>query len=171
MLPPVCYLLSTNPSTDLGNRCLTSLTNYKRFVLQQSKIVFFLKLVYISIFCRTSVSYVFNCILQCFLCLLTGLNLVGRREYQNHSYQPASFTAMECDPSPSRHSHRSRYQSSLMGFGPSSLQYPPYPGHTVPDTAPPKHNMPVNGPASSQADRDDSPMVGVCMQQSPVAIH
>uniref|UniRef100_A0A1Y1N919 dual-specificity kinase n=2 Tax=Photinus pyralis TaxID=7054 RepID=A0A1Y1N919_PHOPY len=101
-----------------------------------------------------------------------GLNLVGRtRDCTNHTYQPASYSAMECDPSPSRHTHRSRYQAPLMGFGPSSLPYSAYPGHVVADSTPPKHNPPTNGPTPGQADRDDSPMVGVCVQQSPVAIH
>lgn len=98
--------------------------------------------------------------------------MVGRqRDLSNHSYQPASYTAMECDPSPSRHSHRQRYQTTLMSLGPVSLPYAPYPGHAVPDGTPPKHNPPPNGPQNSQNDRDESPMVGVCMQQSPVAIH
>lgn len=106
---------------------------------------------------------------------LSGLNVVGRqRDLSNHSYQPASYTAMECDPSPSsRHSHRQRYQPTLMSLGPTSLPYAPYPGIMVPDGTPPnKHNAPPNGPQNSQNDRnDESPMVGVCMQQSPVAIH
>ncbi|KAF5277903.1 hypothetical protein FQA39_LY06055 [Lamprigera yunnana] len=101
-----------------------------------------------------------------------GLNLVGRtRDYSNHSYQPASYSAMECDPSPSRHTHLSRYQAPLMGFVPSSRPYTGYPSHVMPDSTPPKHNPPTNGPTSGQTDRDDSPMVGVCVQQSPVAIH
>lgn len=99
--------------------------------------------------------------------------MVGRsRDLGNHSYQPASFTAMDCDPSPSRHPHRQRYQAPLMGYGHSSLPYAPYSGHGVPDGNPPnKHNPPPNGPPSTQTERDESPMVGVCIQQSPVAIH
>lgn len=88
---------------------------------------------------------------------------------------------MECDPSPSRHTHRQqqqpqqRYQaaaSSLMSFGHSSLPYTPYNtgGHQLPDSTIPNTKAPTqNGPQNK--DRDDSPMVGVCVQQSPVAIH
>ncbi|XP_018570401.1 serine/threonine-protein kinase minibrain isoform X1 [Anoplophora glabripennis] len=100
-----------------------------------------------------------------------GLNLVGRsRDLSGHAYQPSSFTAMECDPSPSRHTHRQRYQGSLLNHGPTSLQYAPYSGSMM-DSTPPKHNQASNGPPNKPTDRDDSPMVGVCVQQSPVAIH
>ncbi|KAJ8982345.1 hypothetical protein NQ317_013095, partial [Molorchus minor] len=101
-----------------------------------------------------------------------GLNLVGRsRDISGHAYQPSSFTAMECDPSPSRHPHRQRYQGPLLNHGPTSLQYAPYPGSMM-DSTPPKHNQASNGPQNNKpTDRDDSPMVGVCVQQSPVAIH
>lgn len=103
----------------------------------------------------------------------SGLNLIGRqRDLLNHTYQPASYTAMECDPSPSRHTHRQqRYQATapLMSFGHSSLPYTPYTGHPVSDNTPQKQTSAQNGPQNK--DRDDSPMVGVCVQQSPVAIH
>ncbi|XP_017786175.1 PREDICTED: serine/threonine-protein kinase minibrain isoform X3 [Nicrophorus vespilloides] len=108
-----------------------------------------------------------------------GLNLLGRsRDLQNHSYQPSSYTAMECDPSPSsRHPHRQWVPVPYMSFGTQYLPYAaaPYPGHSVPDGTPPKHNPPQNGPSKAAAaqndSRSESPMVGVCVQQSPVAIH
>lgn len=114
-----------------------------------------------------------------------GLNLVGRaRDLTGHPYQQqqlSSFTAMECDPSPSRHPHpRQRYPAastvSMMNHGPQSLQYAPYPGSRLESTPPSKHNQVAqsNGPQSGKSssnDRDDSPMVGVCVQQSPVVIH
>lgn len=87
---------------------------------------------------------------------------------------------MECDPSPSRHPHpRQRYPpaptASMMNHGPQSLQYAPYPNSKMESTPPSKHNQVAqsNGPQSksSSNDRDDSPMVGVCVQQSPVVIH
>lgn len=103
-----------------------------------------------------------------------GLNMVGRtRDLSNHSYQPSSYTAMECDPSPSRHPHRLRLQPPIMGggggvggYGHSSLPYPPYPTHGH-DNTPPK--PPGGNTHGSSTDRDDSPMV--CVPQSPVAIH
>lgn len=88
-----------------------------------------------------------------------GLNMVGRqRDITKHnSYQQPNYTAMECDPSPSRHQHK---------------MYPVMPyGFMVPDGINQKHSVPQNGPNNSQTDRDDSPMVGVCVQKSPVAIH
>lgn len=100
-----------------------------------------------------------------------------QRELTNHSYQPPSYMAMDCDPSPSRHQHRQRYPVTIPivgigSIGSSSLLHTSYSGHTVPDGPVPNHNPQTqNGPSSSQADRDDSPMVGVCVQQSPVAIH
>ncbi|KRT82278.1 protein kinase, partial [Oryctes borbonicus] len=105
-----------------------------------------------------------------------GLNMIGgrQRELTNHSYQPPSYMAMDCDPSPSRHQHRQRYPVTLpiVGISSSTLIHTSFSGHTVPDGPAPKHNPQTqNGPSSSQADRDDSPMVGVCVQQSPVAIH
>lgn len=121
----------------------------------------------------------FKCCLMCVF-LVVGLNLVGWT--RDGSYIPASYSAMECDPSPSRHPHRSRYQTttvgappppSLLNHGPSSLPYAPYP-NTMMDNQTPKHNQAANGPQSKQTDsskEDSSPMVGVCIQQSPVAIH
>ncbi|XP_018319847.1 serine/threonine-protein kinase minibrain isoform X2 [Agrilus planipennis] len=130
-----------------------------------------------------------------------GLNLIGRsRDYTstsnavtttitaNHSYQPTSYTAMECDQSPSRlqqqqpqqqqqHSHRPpryHHQASLINYGPSSLPYQSYPGHAIPDGPSTKHGPTANGPTSNSAQvdkEDNSAMVGVCAQQSPVAIH
>lgn len=92
--------------------------------------------------------------------IIVGLNMVGRqRDITKHnSYQPQNFTAMECDPSPSRHQHKT---------------YPPVVPYSfmVSDGMNQKHGVPQNGPNNSQAERDDSPMVGVCVQKSPVAIH
>ncbi|KAJ3657327.1 hypothetical protein Zmor_009138 [Zophobas morio] len=114
-----------------------------------------------------------------------GLNLVGRsRELSSHSsYQQqqqqqqqsgGGYTTMECDPSPSRHPHRQRYhQAPMISYGPTSLQYAPYPGPMT-DGSAPKHNSSTtaNGPQQAkQSDRDDSPMVGVCVQHNSVAIH
>lgn len=117
---------------------------------------------------------------------VVGLNLVGWT--RDVSYIPTSYSAMECDPSPSRHPHRSRYQTtaaaaavgappppSLLNHGPSSLPYAPYPNTMMDNNqTTPKHNQAVNGPQTKQTDNnkdDSSPMVGVCVQQSPVAIH
>ncbi|CAH1370072.1 unnamed protein product [Tenebrio molitor] len=104
-----------------------------------------------------------------------GLNLVGRsRELSSHGYQQGGYTTMECDPSPSRHPHRQRYhQAPMINYGPASLQYAPYPGPMTDGNAP-KHNnsTTANGPPPpKQNDRDDSPMVGVCVQHNSVAIH
>ena len=116
---------------------------------------------------------------------VAGLNLVGRsRELSSHSsYQQqqqqqqqsgGGYTTMECDPSPSRHPHRQRYhQAPMISYGPTSLQYAPYPGPMT-DGSAPKHNSSTtaNGPQQAkQSDRDDSPMVGVCVQHNSVAIH
>ncbi|KAG5881271.1 hypothetical protein JTB14_003742 [Gonioctena quinquepunctata] len=100
-----------------------------------------------------------------------GINMVGRsRDIFGQTYHPSSFVAMECDPSPSRHSHRQRYQAPL-SHGPTSLQYAPYPGSKVDSTPPKGSNQAPNGSQNKPADREDSPMVGVCVQQSPVVIH
>lgn len=84
---------------------------------------------------------------------------------------------MECDPSPSRHQHRQRYHqpAPLLNYGPTSLQYAPYPGPITDSTAPKHNSTTANGPQPSNKandrDRDDSPMVGVCVQHNSVAIH
>ncbi|XP_077293170.1 minibrain isoform X2 [Arctopsyche grandis] len=89
--------------------------------------------------------------------------------------------AMECEPAfPHSHPHRTRYlphRSLLAGavdalgslegavFYPDRAGAPPRaPPH--PPLLPPSHPPPPDSAAQS-----DSPMVGVCVQQSPVAIH
>ncbi|XP_019881080.1 serine/threonine-protein kinase minibrain [Aethina tumida] len=98
-----------------------------------------------------------------------GLNLIGRPSRENNVYQASGFGGgpMECDPSPSRHPHTRRYHQ-MNSHGPSSLPYAPY-GSVIEQ----KHAA-QNGPQKSTSgeSRDDSsPMVGVCVQQSPVVIH
>lgn len=103
-----------------------------------------------------------------------GLNLVGRpRDSANHSYQSTSYTAMDCDPSPSRHAHLHRFQSSMVNYGSSSHPYTVYPAPIADaSVASAKHVTERNSAATSKtANSDDSPMMGVCVQQSPVVIH
>lgn len=103
-----------------------------------------------------------------------GLNLVGRpRDSANHSYQSTSYTAMDCDPSPSRHAHLHRFQSSMVNYGSSSHPYTVYPAPIADaSVASAKHVTERNSAATSKTtNSDDSPMMGVCVQQSPVVIH
>ncbi|CAH1280610.1 unnamed protein product [Diabrotica balteata] len=93
-----------------------------------------------------------------------GLNLAGRsKDLSEQTYLSSAYTSMECDPSPSRHIHRQRFQSSMLNHGPPSLQYVPYPTTRM-ESTPPKHN-----PPNKTNEQEDSPMV--CVQQSPVVIH
>lgn len=99
----------------------------------------------------------------------SGLNLGGRsKDVSEQNYLSSAYTSMECDPSPSRHIHRQRFQSSMLNHGSSSLQYVPYPTTRM-ESTPPKHSHSQNGPQNKSDDQEDSPMV--CVQQSPVAIH
>lgn len=114
--------------------------------------------------------------------------------YTNSS---STQTAMECEPVPmmnsshQRHGHQHRathrYQpprsSALMNYAPCSLPtetmsgyYQPYSGQrsytglTNQDGTSGKMQT-TSSSSNNQTERDDSPMVGVCVQQSPVAIH
>ncbi|XP_063237712.1 serine/threonine-protein kinase minibrain isoform X2 [Bacillus rossius redtenbacheri] len=108
----------------------------------------------------------------------------------NYTQSAATQTAMECDNFPSarpahfhhtHHAHRSRFPRSFEcpqtgglnmplvpagGFYPASFVPPQGPaawGAQPPDSS--------GAPAQGGSDREDSPMVGVCVQQSPVASH
>ncbi|XP_065158157.1 serine/threonine-protein kinase minibrain isoform X3 [Atheta coriaria] len=104
-----------------------------------------------------------------------GLNLISGR---GGNY----YTAMECDSLPTtrpsqQYQHRRRPiadGSTYMGYGgPTSLPYAAYPGHAVPDASNQRSAGQANGPSAVGAGGggDESPMHGVCVQQSPVAIH
>ncbi|XP_023027475.2 serine/threonine-protein kinase minibrain isoform X1 [Leptinotarsa decemlineata] len=98
-----------------------------------------------------------------------GINMVGRsRDMFGAPFHSSGFVAMDCDPSPSRHSHRPRYQAPP-SHGPTSLQYAPYPGTKMENTPQKSNQAPNKGSQNKpQTDRDESPMVCV---QSPVIIH
>ncbi|KAK9885537.1 hypothetical protein WA026_012287 [Henosepilachna vigintioctopunctata] len=105
-----------------------------------------------------------------------GLNLAGRpREPMNHNFQSTSYTAMDCEPSPSRHPHPHRYPPNIMNYGPSSLPFGSYMPPMIPESNPmTKYPTGPNGTHSAPikpGDADENSMVGVCVQQSPVVIH
>lgn len=117
--------------------------------------------------------------------------------YSNSSStQTGGTTAMECEPLPpiqrhSHHQHRAahRYQpaaaraAALMNYAPCSLPasadamagfYQPYAGqrnYTNSQDGATGKLQTASSSSNNQTERDDSPMVGVCVQQSPVAIH
>lgn len=113
-------------------------------------------------------------------------------------YVTASTSTMDFDaPSPRHHQHNSRQQQHhsqqqqppqpqqrfllhhdmsglpLMDYaGAVSLPYVPYGAYSAPEqSTPPRHHSNPTQGGPPQAERDDSPMVGVCAQHSPVAIH
>lgn len=115
--------------------------------------------------------------------------------YTNSS---STQTAMECEPLPpinsshQRHGHQHRathrYQparaGALMNYAPCSLPtdtmagyYQPYSGQrsytgiTTSQDGTTGKLQTASSSSNNQSERDDSPMVGVCVQQSPVAIH
>lgn len=127
--------------------------------------------------------------------------LLSGHPYQSHQQQPPSaYAAMECDSSPSsgrsqqHHSHRAQPQQvpqrfhqmpqAVLNHGPGSLPYA-LTGHPMIHQSKQHHNsqgvqvVPQQSTRTRQQDgnardgnRDDSsPMVGVCLQQSPVVIH
>lgn len=88
-------------------------------------------------------------------------------------------TAMECEPLPPisskhGHGHRSRFQSGRPNalvngpYGPYGAQRP----YMATSHDGPAKLQTAQSSSSGQPDHDDSsPMVGVCVQQSPVVIH
>ncbi|XP_045478961.1 serine/threonine-protein kinase minibrain isoform X2 [Harmonia axyridis] len=115
-----------------------------------------------------------------------GLNLIGRpREPVNYNYQSTSYTTMDCEPSPARLVHSHRYPPNIMNYGPPSLTFGTYIQPSMSEgnsmmkhpTAGSNGHMTMapngthNTPLRQQGDPNDSPSVGVCLQQSPVVIH
>lgn len=115
-----------------------------------------------------------------------GLNLVSRsRElFSGHPYQSQqSYAAMECDSSPSSSSSRSHpHRGGVQQVPPRYHQMAPAPTNHGPGSLPYVHPLSVPKPTYSNGTQvvqqrrggegdDNSPMVGVGMQQSPVAIH
>nr|CAD7569276.1 unnamed protein product [Timema californicum] len=81
----------------------------------------------------------------------------------SYTASAATQTAMDCDSFPthfhhSHHGHRAPPRYPVGGFYPAP---PPNPGAWAQDS----------GAGKSGSDREDSPMVGVCVQQSPVVSH
>lgn len=116
----------------------------------------------------------------------------------NYTNSSSTQTAMECEPVPminschQRHGHQHRtthlYQQArtgaLMNYAPCSLPsdtmtsyYQPYSGQrSYSNMANSQDGSSIkmqttSSSSTNQTERDDSPMVGVCVQQSPVAIH
>lgn len=98
---------------------------------------------------------------------------ISSSAYSNSSTQ----TAMECEPLPPLtsgkhgHAHRSRYQAT--GRSNAIVNYGPY-GQRPSGFSVPSHDgqKPSQSTSNNQQEHDDaSPMVGVCVQQSPVVIH
>lgn len=98
---------------------------------------------------------------------------ISSSAYSNSSTQ----TAMECEPLPPissakhGHAHRSRYQA---GRSNAIVSYRPYVGQRPSGFGVTTHDVqkPTQSTSNNQQEHDDaSPMVGVCVQQSPVVIH